>query len=212
MSAPGAFVVLEGLDGAGTTTQQELAGQWAHSLGLGLHLTAQPSDGRLGKLIRETLEGGKHFDKATLALLFAADRNEHLRSPGGILELLETGWHVLCDRYMLSTLAYQAEDDVSIDFLLSINSFARVPDATIFISTPPEVCQERLGNRVGLDLFEDAATQRRVYDNYLRLLERTDIAGKLYVIDGARDRHVVAQDVQAALREVIGIAAGRLEA
>ena len=203
MTTPGRFIVFEGLDCSGTSTQNQMLLAWATTLGLPFSFTAEPSDNYLGKVLRQSLKQTIAFDKRTLALLFAADRVEHLRSREGILAQLGRGRHVVCDRYLLSTLAYQMDDDVQIDYLLSINRFARTPDATIFVSTPPDVCARRMVARDHTELFDTIDIQRRVYANYLSLLERTDVSGTLHVVDGDRDPEVVSNDIQSIVSKIV---------
>ena len=101
------FIVLEGGDGSGTTTQLGLIGRALERAAFPHWTTSEPTDRPEGLLIRRILSGELQRDPGTLALLFAADRNEHLKGVGGILERLARGEIVLCDRYVLSSLAYQ---------------------------------------------------------------------------------------------------------
>ena len=107
---PGKLIVLEGIDGSGTTTQARLLCEWLAGRGVAVHLTREPSDGPVGRLIREILHGA-HAPVAgdTMALLFAADRVDHLSRE--VLPALDRGTHVVTDRYYHSSLAYQAIDE-----------------------------------------------------------------------------------------------------
>ena len=109
----GRFIVLEGIDGSGTTTQLERAVACVAGLGHRATATREPSDGPVGHLLREALLGrlhmpdGEKLDGRTMALLFAADRIDHLQRE--IEPQLAAGTSVLSDRYLLSSLAYQAD-------------------------------------------------------------------------------------------------------
>ncbi|HUJ27417.1 MAG TPA: dTMP kinase, partial [Myxococcales bacterium] len=128
MTAPGRFIVFEGLDGAGTTTQAKLLAERLQKLGRTVFLAHQPSDGTVGLLIRQILAGraatpqadGKlgQVDERVMALLFAADRLDHLNSQ--IEPRLARGEDVILDRYTLSSLAYQGAS-VSHEFINAAN-------------------------------------------------------------------------------------------
>src|SRR4029078_3251661 len=108
------FIVLEGIDGSGTTTQLGRLGDHLTSRGRRAHTTREPSAGPVGRLLREILLGGHRLpdgapaDRRAMALLFAADGRDHLRRE--IEPALAAGTDVVCDRYLLSSLAYQGEE------------------------------------------------------------------------------------------------------
>src|ERR1700724_672721 len=151
MTAPGRFIVFEGLDGAGTTTQARLLAEWLQKQGRTVYLAHQPSEGPVGLLIRQILAGraatpqadGKlgMVDERVMALLFAADRLDHLGSQ--IEPRLARGEDVILDRYTLSSLAYQGAS-VSHEFINQANRFARRPDLTLFLYVPANVALERV--------------------------------------------------------------------
>src|SRR5881227_3611817 len=153
MSA-GRFIVFEGLDGAGTTTQAKLLAERLQSKGRTVYVAHQPSDGPAGQLIRQILAGrtatqqadGKLgvVDERVMALLFAADRLDHLGSQ--IEPRLARGEDVILDRYMLSSLAYQGAT-VSHEFIQGANRYARKPDLTLFLYVPAPVALERVRKR-----------------------------------------------------------------
>ncbi len=167
--------MLEGLDGAGTTTQaQLLVRQTLVSLGIEAHATAEPSRGPIGMLIRQILAGRvvgvrEQFDRSALALLFAADRLDHARSE--VLPTLRSGKWVVSDRYVLSSLAYQALD-LPQSYIAAINTRAPRPDLTLFLDVPADVSLRRKKAQAPHpDLFEDLATQRRVARHYQSALK-----------------------------------------
>ena len=182
MTKPGVFVVLEGLDGSGTTTQVELLHQWF--MGEGLQYgkcvsTCEPSLGPAGCIVRLALLHRIKLDSRAMALLFAADRMDHLyKADDGLQEpglhhLIERGVHVVSDRYLLSSLAYQSLD-LPMDWILQINAQALLPDLTIFLDIDPKVSLARLRQgRSHEDLFESADTQTQVrlqYEEAISLL------------------------------------------
>src|ERR1700724_1357694 len=154
MTAPGRFIVFEGLDGAGTTTQARLLAEWLQKKGRTVYLSHQPSEGPVGLLIRQILAGraatpqadGKlgMVDERVMALLFAADRLDHLDSQ--IEPRLARGEDVTLDRYILSSLAYQGAS-VSHDFIQAANRYARKADLTLFLYVPAGLALDRVRQR-----------------------------------------------------------------
>lgn len=201
----GAFVAFEGLDGAGTTTQVERARTYvASETDRSVHASAEPTDGPIGRQIRRCLEGDLDFAPDTLALLFAADRLDHLRED--VEPALERGDVVLVDRYALSSYAYQrAEADADPSWLRTINDRARVPDVTIFLDVPPAVCAERLAaDRDDVERFEREETLAEVYDAYQAAIEEERDAGHdVRVVDGTADEDSVADAVAEHLADVL---------
>ncbi len=182
---PGKLIVLEGLDGAGTTTQSRLLGER-----LGRHgpveVTWEPADRPAGRLIRAILKGEVRTDLCALALLFAADRLDHIYGPGGMAEKLRRGQNVVCDRYYLSSLAYQTLD-APFSWVYAINSRALRPDLTLFLEVPVSTCLERIGLRQGRrqELFEREEALRRVRDSYYRAIRRLVRGEAFQVVDGS---------------------------
>jgi dTMP kinase len=168
--APPTFIALEGLDGSGTTTLcRRLAARMAEA-GRRVLTTREPSDGPIGSLVREILSGRWHpVDPSAVALLFAADRLDHLARE--VQPALARGQDVLSDRYLLSSLAYQGREH-DLDWVSVINERAVRPDLTLFLEVPPLVCLERLRRRGGpRELFEDPSTLDAVHRAYWSLLE-----------------------------------------
>jgi dTMP kinase len=187
---PGRFIALEGIDGAGTTTQLE---RLAARLADRLHPTREPSTGPIGREIRRHLAGpvdGHRLDPAALALLFAADRLDHLRRE--IEPALHRGVHVMSDRYVLSSLAYQTLE-VERDRVARWNELARPPDLTLFIEVPIDVAETRRARRGGAaEIFEERALQARIRDAYRAELDRLRAAGEpVVVVDGTPAPDVV---------------------
>ena len=146
----GRFIVFEGLDGAGTTTQCRLLGEWLESQGRRVHQTAEPSDGPIGRMIRRVLReeqmgaDGARMNARSIAGLFAADRADHLKSE--IEPALARGEDVICDRYVHSSLAYQGVE-TDLDWVASLNSVMPPPDLILFVDVPVEVASQRRASR-----------------------------------------------------------------
>ncbi len=196
----GRFLVLEGLDGAGTTTQTAELVRRLRARGLAAADTAEPSRGPVGSLLRHALSGrlrgsgGREFDRGALALLFAADRLDHVASE--ILPRLAEGRWVISDRYTLSSLAYQTLD-LPQAFVSAINARAPAPDLTIFLDVPPEVAlRRRRAESSAADLFERLPTQRRVAEGYQRALAAGSSRGPTAVVDGTLTVGAVADEIE----------------
>jgi len=180
---PGLFVVLEGIDGCGSTTHSKLLAKALRSRGPEVVLTCEPSTGPIGGLIRQVLQrrlfvpdasGPRGFDWSTMALLFAADRMDHLDST--VAPALREGKVVVSDRYDLSSLAYQSvtahNGSESIPWIRQLNSQALRPDVTVVIDVPAEVAEERRRARGGVEeMFEARELQARLAGVYARAEE-----------------------------------------
>jgi dTMP kinase len=205
----GRFLVLEGLDGAGTTTQAARLGAWLASRGRKVHLTAEPSRGPIGAQVRHVLSGrlqgagGRAFDPFALALLFAADRLDHWESE--IAPRLEAGEDVVSDRYVLSSLAYQAVATGDADWVAAINGRAPPPDVTLFLGVRPAVAlRRRYAATAEREIFEVPAFQRRVHRAYRKAL--AGLAGRgerIVTLDGEKAPDGVAADVASAVGEIL---------
>jgi dTMP kinase len=200
----GRFVVLEGLDGAGTTTQSRLLGDRLRAEGRRVHVTAEPSSGPVGSLVRQVLtkrvanpEGG--FDPAALALLFAADRLDHVSVE--IAPRLLRGVDVVSDRFTLSSLAYQGITTGDMGWVEVVNARAAVPDLTVFLEVAPaRALRRRRAASDTPELYEVDAFQREVARSYARALERLRRTGQnVVVLDGERPIEEVAEAVFRAV-------------
>jgi dTMP kinase len=185
---PGKFVVIEGLDGAGATTQirllhRRLSGSRA------VYVTHEPSEGPAGLQIRMVLQHRIVMDAAALAALFAADRLDHLyhqEGGGGIVARLSRGIDVLTDRYYLSSFAYQGMD-LDWDWIWHMHAPCIRPDATLFLDVPVNVCLERIaaGRGAHFDLFENQRALTRARQSYLGAIERLRRSGeRIDIVDG----------------------------
>jgi dTMP kinase len=182
---PARFLVLEGLDGAGTTT---LAGMLAEALqgrDLRVRLTAEPTDGPFGQLLRRHVRHEVTLDESTAALVFTADRADHLASM--IRPALARGRTVVCDRYLLSTLAYQGASGVDPETVLGASEGFEKPDITFFLDAPHEVRAGRMADRASRDRYEEPGVQGRLEASYLSAIELLRSHGhRIDVIDAGR--------------------------
>jgi dTMP kinase len=199
------FIVLEGGDGAGTTTQLRLIGRALSRAGVAHWTTSEPTDRPEGLLIRRILSGELARHPGTLARLFAADRNEHLEGENGILERLGRGETVVCDRYVLSSLAYQGVA-CGPGLPAELNSGFPLPELLIFFDLPPEQSLRRLGERERLDIFEELPFQERVNGAYREALARYASSGmRIVSVDASRSVRDVSAEILRAIGSVLGL-------
>jgi len=206
----GRFIVLEGIDGSGTTTQLKHVTDWLGKRGELVHTTREPTDGPLGLVLRQILRGRlvatpfaaghdlkpQPIDAGAVALLFAADRLDHLHNE--IVPQLEAGRHVVCDRYVLSSLAYQSVE-CDLRFVRNINEKALTPDLTIFLRVRAEVAMARIeSSRTQKDSFEQLPLQKKVAANYDKILESYR-DGDVVILDGEEETSMVTTKIRHAL-------------
>ncbi len=232
------FIVLEGVDGAGTTTlMHELVAHFRQQR-RAVHGTCEPTAGPIGSLIRQALSrrfvvqgasGAGAPGWTTMALLFAADRQDHLQAE--ILPLLQDGVSVICDRYDLSSLAYQSATAVDCDspdssapdplvcpsqpspsdsgagqniveWIRTLNRYSRRPDLTLVVDVDPDVAAQRRRNRGGRsELYDDQALQRRLCDAY-RDAQTLTPGDRIVHLDGNRS---AAEVLAAAIAAIDGL-------
>ena len=190
------FIVLEGLDGSGTSTQMELLAARLAREGRPHWLTCEPTDGPIGRLIRDILRREVNALPRTLARLFAADRNEHVGAPLiGIAARAARGELVVCDRYLFSSLAYQSIE-CGFDFVRDLNLGFPLPECMIFLDTPVSVCQERVSRRSLPELFDGHEYQTRVREAYLSAIEVFRGMGmRIETLDGDRPAELIEREI-----------------
>jgi dTMP kinase len=197
----GKFIVFEGLDGAGTSTQIELLANFFRSRGIDAAVTREPTDGPVGRLVRQVLRKEVELDAAALALLFAADRIDHLESGDGVKVALETGRWLLSDRYVLSSVAYQAAEGLDPAWVVGLNRRAITPDLTIFVSVDPETAMQRIeGRGARLERFETLERLRLVDAHFRAHLGDSTLTGDVIEVDGNAGIGDVAKAIEAAVR------------
>ena len=213
----GLFVVFEGLDGAGTTTQSRLLTRRLaeYAPDTTVYASAEPSMGPAGSVIRQILRHritgtdcfghDKAFDPAALALLFAADRLDHYSCEIG--PVLAGDGVAISDRYKLSSLAYQSLD-APFDWIADINGRAPEPDLLFFLDVSPEVAWARVSKeRIQFEIFEVPDILREVHKNYLKAIESMDKA-KVVVIPGETPVDAIADVVWHHVRTKLPVAQG----
>lgn len=194
----GKFIVFEGIDGSGKTTQSNMIYNKLLNEGKKVFKTFEPTNRPIGKLLRTYLSGEIKADSKTLAGLFASDRLDHfLNDDDGIVKLYNEGYIIICDRNYFSSLAYQDDNDE--DFVLNLNSKVREilkPDCHIFIDLKPCDALKRIKkSRENIDIFENEKELNRIYNNYKKYFKRLENEEKIVLIDGDKSLEEIHKDV-----------------
>ena len=192
------FVVFEGCDGSGTSTQLAILKEKLENSGGKTPLfciTHEPTSGIIGKILRSVLKGEQILQPQTLARLFAADRNEHLYSSCGIVHRCKHGELVICDRYTLSSLVYQGIECGN-ELPQALNLDFPAPQLLFYFDLDPKIAQERLTGRTSLDIYEYLEFQEKARKQYLFFLEKFRDAGvQVEIIDASQNTEKISEDV-----------------
>lgn len=200
----GKFITYEGCDGCGKSTQLKLLSEYLTKNGIPHIFTREPGGGKISEAIREILLNGKNAEMTDEceALLYAAARVQHLRDR--VEPALNEGKLVICDRYVDSSLAYQAyARGLGEDFVRSINAFALekyLPDATVFIDLTPEAAFQRKHGADENDRLEQAGISfhKKVYEGFDSLAKR--YPERFIRVDGNQTPQEIFADVIGALK------------
>ncbi|MCE2736271.1 MAG: dTMP kinase [Acidimicrobiaceae bacterium] len=201
MTTP-AYIALEGLEGCGKSTHTKRLGEHLNAV-----ITREPGGTRIGSLLRAILADTENtdLDRRTEALLMAADRAQHMAEV--IQPALTRGQHVVSDRSIYSTLAYQGYGrQLGTDALLSISTWAlnnRLPDMVIYIDVPTDILNERLAKR-DLDRFEREGPEffARIAQGFTEL--RNADPSRWIVIDGTLPKDDVEADIRTKVLDRLG--------
>jgi dTMP kinase len=196
----GAFIVIEGPDGSGTTTHCHLLADHLESEGYSVLRTAEPSSGPIGTWIREILTKKVNLGAAALQTLFVADRAWHTEQV--IAPALAKGDVVVCDRYALSTMMYGEALGLDAEWLEDMNKNFIQPSSQILLLPPLSVSQARLGKRSEKDLLEGDDFQSKVHACYASWA--TDHP-EVSCIDSSGEEEKTAQDIFAAVNDALPV-------
>lgn len=203
----GKFIVFEGIDGSGKSTQIQLLAQRMEAMGQPHYATREPSDGTVGKWIRRILTGEFKMDNRAIAPLFVSDRLDHLTNgENGLCDLIQNGTTVLCDRYYFSSYAYHSVD-MPMDWVVTANSICAQllrPTATIFVDLTPEQAMDRIGRgRDGTELFENLERLAQTRDKYFEAFEKLKDEETVIIVDGNQDVDSLSQEIWRLVRPLL---------
>ncbi len=202
----GRFIVFEGIDGSGKTTQARRLAEFLRACGRRVTLTAEPTGLPSGKLLREALSGRLVRSECQMAVMFVDDRICHNIEPReGIRALLDKGVDVICDRYYYSTLAYQGQS-TSYAWVKAMNlecpEIAR-PDLCIYIDLLPEQSLERIARgRDGVEIYENTETLTRVREQFMSVIRDLGESDNIRIVDGYRTEDEVFDDISRIVSEI----------
>lgn len=202
----GKFIVFEGIDGSGKTTQLQLLAEKFKTQQISVVTTKEPTDGPIGSLARNVLNRRLVLDEKTLATLYLADRLDHIQNPvNGMLHDLQKGKTILCDRYYLSSYAYHSSH-VPLQWVINANSeCAKLmrPDIIFFLDVQPDVSLKRLQqSRDFLDLFETQERLEQVRANYFTAIERVKAAENIVVLDATQSQVQLANQIWTIVQQL----------
>ena len=195
----GIFIVFEGIDGSGKTTQARLLAERLEAMGRKVHLTAEPTAHPSGKALREALGGKVKRTECQMAVMFVEDRIVHnTHEEEGIKALLDKGIDVICDRYYYSTLAYQGQS-TDYEWVKSMNLKCpeiRRPDLCIYVDLLPAQSLERISRgRESVEIYENEQTLTAVRNRFLSVIDDLSQTDRICKIDGYRSVEEVAEDI-----------------
>ncbi|MGI0481190.1 dTMP kinase [Geminocystis sp. CENA526] len=195
----GYFIVLEGIDGAGSTTQAELLQDFFLNNEQKVVISPEPSSGKIGKLLREFLANENPFLTQDLydqqmAYLFAADRHHHLyNNIDGVKKLTSENTHVITTRYYFSSLAYNAKTQKEFEFVSVLNKDFPPPDFLIYLDIPVEVALTRILDRTTLEIYETKEKLTQVKANFDKIL--SNYPHKYLRVDATKTREEIHQEI-----------------
>ena len=157
------FIVVEGIDGAGTTTCSKLLVKTLNEMKIEATWTKEPSNGTIGRHIRRILKKEEAADEDGLFPLFLADRHDHIANI--IRPSMAQGNTVICDRYAYSTWVYQ-QDNYDPSLIEIMQRRCMVPDMVFVLLCPVEICMERISGREVMERYEVPEQQVRYAERY----------------------------------------------
>ena len=195
----GKLIVFEGLDGSGKGTQTGLLVKYLRERGKRVCLTAEPTASSTGGIIRDALGGFTRRDAYELSAMFMADRIFHNVNPkNGIIQYMEQGIDVVCDRYYYSSFAYQGID-ADLDWVMQINLGCREitkPDLCIFLDVDIDRCDERIGSsRMDREIYENKETQKKIRERFYEVFAKLGSSENIQIVDAGRSIDEVSSDI-----------------
>ncbi|MBR4579362.1 MAG: dTMP kinase [Oscillospiraceae bacterium] len=200
------FIVIEGLDGSGKSTQIRMLSERLRAMGRRVYETAEPTPSATGGLVRDALSGLTPRTGAEIAALFMVDRVAHNSNPvNGISVMLQKGCDVICDRYYYSSLAYQGTV-TDPEWVRRINVDCpeiRRPDLCVFLDLSDEECLRRMDSgRAVREIYENAKALIAIRKRYYEVFRQMEGQENIVVVDAARSPEAVAEDVFEAVKAV----------
>ena len=194
----GRFIVFEGIDGAGKSTQIEKLRQKLIGEGRKVFITAEPTQSVTGGILRDALSGNYKRSASELAAMFLSDRVFHnVNENIGINQALEKGFDVISDRYYYSSFAYQGLES-DIDWVINMNLNCpdiRRPDLCIFLDLDAEKSKSRIdSNRATVEIFEKEEILSKIRNKFFDVFKRLP-EENIHIVDASGSVDEVAQKI-----------------
>ena len=202
----GKFIVFEGTDGSGKTTQIKKLAERLICDNEKVYITAEPTVSLSGGILRDALAGITAKDASELAILFAWDRiNHNVNTHDGISKLVDEGYTVLCDRYYYSSLAYQGSE-AGYEWVKNLNigcKDIRKPDMCFFLDVSPKVSMQRIdSNRASKDIYETEEKLTAIRDSFHKVIK--DLDDVVVVINAEKDMESVSEMIYTEYKNFFG--------
>lgn len=199
MQNKGKFIVFEGIDGSGKSTQIRLLSERLKKEGFPCYTTMEPTDGPIGSLIHQIMIGRIKTDNKVIASLFAADRLDHLlNETDGLVAKIEAGTIVISDRYYLSSYAYHSVD-MPMEQVIAMNAPSKDmlrPELHIFVDIDPDTAVARIAaNRQHTELFEKKSRLAKTRECYMNVIKKLQDEENIVIIDGTQSIEEIAEEV-----------------
>ncbi len=202
------FIVVEGLDGSGKSTQIQKLAENLKAKGERVYITAEPQNYETGAYIRRILSESLERNMYLQAALFLADRLEHITNKDcGIKKYLDEGYTVICDRYYYSSFAYQGTAS-DIDWVMDINLKCPeilTPDVCIFLDVNPDTCKERIDKgRDSVELYEKSTElMKKIRKNFLDVFDKLSEKENIKIIDANRGLDEIQSEIIKAIEQEV---------
>lgn len=195
------FIVFEGIDGAGTSTQIK---KLIESNPEKYIATAEPTSGPIGKFIRQMLGGEFTIDEKSSTYLFAADRCEHLYGKGGVIDMINKGKTLVSDRYIFSSLAYQSVS-CGKELPRLLNSQFPLPEYLFFFDINPEISLKRVESRnEKKEIYEKIDMQKKtaaLYQQVIKEYEEANTGMKIIHVDATKSIEEISDFIKKSLEK-----------
>jgi dTMP kinase len=194
------FIVFEGIDSSGKSTQAELLKTYFINRGEKSIISSEPSNGIIGNLIRQALKqrifftSDRNLFDEQMAYLFAADRHDHLYNEiDGVFKLIADNSHVISTRYYFSSLAYNCDTAEQFELVSKLNSKFPNPDLTVYLDIPIEISLSRLKERSLTEIYETETKLTKVRQKYRQIFD--NYTDRAIAIDGTLDKQTIHQQI-----------------
>ena len=205
MKERGKFIVFEGIDGAGKTTQINLLANYLREQGRAVYCTAEPTETVSGGLLRDALSGVSRRTVCEMAAMFVFDRINHNVNPvNGIQKMLADGFDVICDRYYYSSLAYQGsgtDPEWVSNMNLNCPEIMR-PDVCIFLDLTPEQSMARINrNRATQEIYENEEKLTQVRNQFYCVFEQLRERDNIQIVNAYRSVEEIHADIVTLINQ-----------